>query len=39
MFTVIIVFGILSTVAAVGTARALRVDGHRRVPTRTFPRH
>ncbi len=33
MFTVIIVFGLLSVIAAFGTARALRDDGYRRVPT------
>lgn len=37
MFTVLAVLGILSTAALVGTIRALRVDGYRRVPTRTFP--
>lgn len=33
MITVFVLTGLLSTVAIVATARALRVDGYRRVPT------
>ncbi len=33
MFTVIIFFGLLSAIAALGTVRALRDDGYHRVPT------
>ncbi len=35
MITVLVLLGILSTVAFVGTIRALRTDGYRRIPSRT----
>ncbi len=33
MITVVLFVVTLSTIATVGTARALRVDGYRRIPT------
>lgn len=37
MITVPAFLGILSTAAFVGTIRAVRTDGYRRIPTRTYP--